>query len=216
MRDFVLLFDMDGVLVDSEPVITEASIRALAEWGVQAVPADFKAFTGMGEDAFIGGVSNAHGVPFVPEMKARTYEIYLEIVGEMIGLYDGVAPLFAQLKEENVRFALVSAADRVKVEANLACAGIPLESFAAIVSGNDVKRKKPAPDGFLAGAAAAGFEADKCIVIEDALSGIEAAHAAGMRCIAVTTSFPREVLLRGGADAVVDDVRDVLNAAKAL
>jgi beta-phosphoglucomutase-like phosphatase (HAD superfamily) len=90
---------MDGVLVDSESVITEASIRALKEWGVDAKASDFHEFTGMGEDRFIGGVAEKHGVPYTLDMKRRAYEIYLTIVEDMIGVYPATMLTLQQLND---------------------------------------------------------------------------------------------------------------------
>ena len=73
-----VIFDMDGVLVDSEPIIRAAAIRALAEFGIAARPEDFEPFVGAGEDRFVGGVAELHGAKFVPEMKRRTYDWYFE------------------------------------------------------------------------------------------------------------------------------------------
>ncbi len=208
--DFVaVLFDMDGVLVDSEPVITEAAIRGLREFGVEAAAADFHAFTGMGEDRFIGGVAELHGVAYHTGMKKRVYEIYGDIVGERIGRYEGTLPLLRRLQGAGIPIALASAADLVKVRMNLRAADIPETLFTALVSGDDVEAKKPAPDIYLAAAQRCGVSPARCVVVEDALSGIAAARAAGARCVAVATSFPRERLLAAGADAVCADIGGV-------
>lgn len=211
-----VLFDMDGVLVDSEPVITEAAIRGLGEFGVRAEKRDFHAFTGMGEDRFIGGVAELHGVAYHTGMKKRVYEIYDEIVGEQIGRYNGTLPLLRRLKAEGLLCALASAADLVKVRMNLRAAEIPEELFAAILSGDDVKAKKPAPDIYLAAARRCGIDPAGCVVVEDALSGIAAAKAAGCRCIAVTTSFPAERLREAGADAICADIAGVWECLQQL
>ena len=204
-----VLFDMDGVLVNSEPVITEAAIRGLREFGVTALNGDFHAFTGMGEDRFIGGVAELHGIPYHIGMKKRVYEIYKDIVTAMIEVYAGTLPLLSKLKAEGMPCALASAADLVKVKANLAAAGIAESLFAAIITGDDVQRKKPAPDVYLQAAERCHTPPEHCVVVEDAVSGIHAAKAAGMRCIAVMTSFDRERLLAEGADAVCGDISGV-------
>lgn len=211
-----ILFDMDGVLVNSEPVITEAAILGLQEFGVQAAWADFHAFTGMGEDRFIGGVAELHGVPYRLEMKHRVYEIYLDIVREKIEVYAGTVPALRQLKQAGLRCALASSADRIKVKANLQAANISEDLFRTIVSGDDVTNKKPAPDIYLLAAKLCGAEPQHCVVVEDALSGIAAAQAAGMRCIAVATSFPPERLLQAGAAAVCVDISGVWDALQQL
>lgn len=204
-----VLFDMDGVLVNSEPVITEAAIQALREFGVEAHPHDFHQFTGMGEDRFIGGVAELHGTPYVIPMKTRTYEIYGELVGGMIEVYHGTLLLLNKLKEHGIPVALASSADMVKVKANLQAAGIAEDLFAAIISGDDVANKKPAPDIYLLAASRCGMAPADCVVVEDAISGIRAAKAAGMRCVAVMTSFGEDVLQAEGAAAVCADISGV-------
>ena len=84
-----VLFDMDGVLVDSEPIINAAAIRALAEFGVTARPEDFEPFVGAGEDRYVGGVAELHGRKYIPEMKRRTYEWYLKLLPEMGKAFPG-------------------------------------------------------------------------------------------------------------------------------
>ncbi len=204
-----VLFDMDGVLVNSEPVITEAAIRALGEFGVQATEADFHPFTGMGEDRFIGGVAELYGKAYDIAMKARAYEIYQEIVGSMIEIYPGTLPLLEKLKERGIPTALASSADLIKVKANLNAAGINEGLFCAIVCGEDVVHKKPAPDIYLLAASRLGQAPSGCVVVEDAISGIRAANAAGMRSVAVTTSFDAEILKKEGATAVCQDISGV-------
>ena len=80
-----------------------------------------------------------------------------------------------------------------------------------IITGNDVVNKKPAPDIFLLAAEKSGVSATNCIVIEDAVSGVQAAKAAGMLCIAITTSFSTEQLHTAGADYIIDDLIDAAN-----
>ena len=205
-----VLFDMDGVLVNSEPVITEAAIRALNEWNINAKPEDFHEFTGMGEDRFIGGVAEKYGVLYTLDMKRRTYEIYLTIVNDKIGRYPAAVPTLQALHNAGLRLVLASAADRIKVDANLCAAGIDSSLFYAIISGDDVTNKKPAPDVYLLAAEKAGCPPECCIVVEDALSGLAAAHAAGMKCICVTTSFSDDIFRENNADYICSDVGDII------
>lgn len=204
-----VLFDMDGVLVNSEPVIIEASLRTLRKYGVEAKETDFKEFTGMGDDLFIGGVARKYGVEYDPKMKAEAYEVYFEIIDELIGKFPGVLPLISLLKEKGYILAVASASDLVKVKANLKALGASEDDFAAIITGSDVERKKPFPDIYLKAAAAIGAEPSECIVIEDAISGTQAGVAAGMKVACVTTSFPAEPLWNAGASWVFDDIYSV-------
>lgn len=198
-----VLFDMDGVLVDSEPIINAAAIRALAEFGVEARPEDFVPFVGAGEDRYVGGVAELHGKTYVLDMKRRTYDWYLKLLPAMGKAFPGAKQLVERLRQLGIACAVASSADRIKVEANLTqVLGVPLNLFAAIINGEDVARRKPHPDIFLEAARRLGVAADACCVVEDAVHGVEAAKAAGMRCVAVATSFPQEALAAAGADLV--------------
>jgi HAD superfamily hydrolase (TIGR01509 family) len=212
---------MDGVLVDSEPIIRAAAIRALADFGIAAQPEDFEPFVGAGEDRFVGGVAELHGATYVPEMKRRTYDWYLKLLPTMGKAFPGGRELVELLHARGIPCAVASSADRIKVEANLTqVLRVPLDRFAAIVMGEDVKRLKPHPDIFLEAARRLFVSPAACCVIEDAVNGVQAAKAAGMHCVAVTTSFPAEALVAAGADVVkaaIGDITldDLMIAAKA-
>ena len=205
MKILAVIFDMDGVLVDSEEVITKASILALREWGINPCKSDFKQFTGMGENKFIGGVANKYGLEFSLNMKKRAYEIYINIVNDEIKLYNGVKQLIEYLKNKNYKIALASSADLIKVKANLSAASIPLIYFDTLLCGDMVKNKKPAPDIFLKASYNLNIPCENCIVIEDALSGIIAAKVAKMKCVAVTTSFNKTQFLPLKPDYIINN-----------
>lgn len=204
-----VLFDMDGVLVDSEPVILAAAIAGLEEYGVSAKPEDFIPFIGAGEDRFIGGVAEKYGVGYRVEMKKRVYEIYLDIVDSNLRVYEGTIELLNKLKQLGCKLALASSADRIKIDANLRVAGIKQDIFDAIISGEEVKEKKPSPEIYLKAAQRIDVPPEKCIVVEDAVNGIISARAAGMKSIGVTTSFDEKTLLSEGADFICNNILDV-------
>lgn len=226
MINFVI-FDMDGVLVDSELAITTASIESLREWNIDAKVEDFKEFTGMGDDKFIGGVAAKYGLDYDLKMKERAYEIYLSTANERVRVFDWSRPLIEGLHRDGYLLALASASDYIKVKKNIECIGVAPEIFNAIVTGSDVERKKPFPDIFLKAFEKvknsldrdASIARDACnsgdidvsrtLVFEDALSGVQAARAAGMKCIAVTTSFDAPQLTDAGAHFVTDDLSAV-------
>ncbi len=204
-----VIFDMDGVLTDSEPVINAAAIAGLREFGVNSCPDDFIPFVGTGEDRYIGGVAERYGVPYRLEMKRRVYEIYLEILPAMIKSFPGVDKLLRDLQAAGAALAVASSADRIKVEANLAAIAVSLNCFGTIVTGEDIVHKKPAPDIFLTAARQLDVPPANCCVIEDALNGVQAAKAAGMRCVAVETSFSASELRAAGADCVRTRLADL-------
>lgn len=205
-----VLFDMDGVLIDSGFAMREASVNMLKEnYGISACHEDFFPFTGMGERAYIGGVSEKYGVPYEEEMKLKAYTAYGKAYRHLIKAFDGVCETVHYLKNKGYRLAVASSADLMKVRINLECIGLKEEDFDAVITGSDTERKKPDPEIYLLASRAVGIEPAGCIVVEDAVSGAEAAKRAGMDCIGVTTSFGGEVLRNAGCRFVVKETREI-------
>jgi len=194
-----VIFDMDGVLLDSEPFICKAACMMFAEHGLRVEPDDFLPFVGAGENRYLGGVAQKYGFPIEIERdKKRTYDIYLEIIKGQLDPLPGVNEFLARCRETGKKTALATSADFVKAEGNLREIGVPPEAFDAIVTGNDVVHKKPHPEIFRTAAEKLGLDPRTCLVVEDAVNGVKAAKAAGARCLALTTSFSRDQL--DGAD----------------
>lgn len=194
-----VLFDMDGVLVDSEAYIRRAAIQMFLEKGYQVAPEDFLPFTGMGENRYLGGVAEKYRIPFELEKeKARTYAIYADLVRGRLDPLDGVHQFINNCRERGLKLAVASSADLVKVNINLDEIGLERSLFGAIVTGLDVERKKPAPDIFMKAAQLLDVHPSKCLVVEDAVSGVEAGKAAGAKVLGLTTSFSADRLT--GAD----------------
>jgi HAD superfamily hydrolase (TIGR01509 family) len=200
-----ILFDMDGVLVDSELFICQAGIQMFKEKGLSVKESDFKPFTGMGENKYLGGVAKKYNFPFEVERdKARTYEIYKNLVSGKLKALNGVFTFIERCRQKNLKLAIASSADDVKVRINLHEIGLPTDWFGAIIHGNSVEKRKPHPDVFLKAAEELGVNPKNCLVIEDAVSGVEAAKTAGSKCLALATSFPKEKLHK--ADWISDDL----------
>jgi HAD superfamily hydrolase (TIGR01509 family) len=205
-----VIFDMDGVLVFSEPLLTEAAMKLFADRGHVVAREEFKPFTGMGEARFMGGVAERHGIPFDPEAdKQRLYDLFLEMMPGRLEALPGAADFVRKCKRDGFKVALASSADDVKVYPILKHIGIDPAEFDAIVTGSAVTRKKPAPDVFLEAVRRLGVPASSCLVAEDAVAGVEAAIAAGCRTLGLTTAFPAEVLASAGADWTAPDLAHV-------
>ncbi len=190
-----VLFDMDGVLVDSEEFICRAAMGMFLEKGYRVNPEDFLPFTGMGENRYLGGVAEKNNIPFDLEPdKARTYEIYADLVRGKLSPLDGVHEFIGICRNRGLKLAVASSADPAKVNINLDEIGLERSMFQAIVTGLDIEHKKPAPDIFLKAAQLIGVDPDRCLVVEDAISGVTAGKAAGAKVLALTTSFPPEDL----------------------
>ncbi|MGD8298484.1 MAG: HAD-IA family hydrolase [Desulfobacterales bacterium] len=204
-----VIFDMDGVMTDSEHLINKAAIAGLREYGIQPEPSDFLPFTGMGEDHYIGGVARKYGLTYIPQMKARVYEIYFDLIFGQLTAFPGVLDLLEQLRVKPIRLAVASCADRIKVEANLNAINVELGWFDVILTGDDVPNMKPAPDIYLAAAQKLAIDPKSCCVIEDSINGIRAAKSAGMRCVAVEQSFAASELQLASPDCIRSNVSSV-------
>ena len=203
-----IIFDMDGVLTDSEPLINAAAIRMFREMGLEVRPEDFTPFVGAGENRYIGGVAEKYGrVIDIAAAKKRTYDIYLQLVPQSLRAFPGAVEFVRACRRAILKTALASSADEVKIQANLRKINLPPEGWDAIVTGEDVAHPKPQPEIFLAAARKLGVGPDKCCVVEDALNGIRAAKAAGMRCVAVAQTFPADRLDQ--ADLVRPSIAEV-------
>jgi len=190
-----VLFDMDGVLVDSEEFIAKASIMMFAEKGLKVTRKDFEPFIGTGEDRFIGGVAEKYNFPLdIRTAKSRVYEIYLEIIKGKLKPLPGVYEFLKKCRDMGKKIAVASSADMIKVAGNLNEIGLSLKTFDTVVTAEDVKYKKPNPEIFLLAAKRLNLNPRDCLVIEDAVTGVAAAKAAGAKCLAITSSFTKEQL----------------------
>jgi HAD superfamily hydrolase (TIGR01509 family) len=190
-----VLFDMDGVLVDSESFICKAAIMMFAELGIIVSAEDFQPFVGMGENKYIGGVAEKHGIIIdIEQVKARTYNIYEKIVRGKLSPLPGSHEFISKCRNKGLKLALATSADTIKMEVNLKEIGLSRNMFDSIITGLDVKKKKPFPEIYLKAAKSLGLKPGNCLVVEDAVSGIDAGKAAGCRCLAVTSSFDAKEL----------------------
>lgn len=194
MKQKAILFDMDGVLIESEFLMRASAIQALADYGITAQHEDFLEFTGMGEDRFVGGVAEKYGHTYVKPMKELAYDYYGQRVKAEAHIPNGVKEMLQTLHSKGLVLAVCSAADLRKVRYNIQAIGVDESIFTALVTGSDVARKKPFPDIYLEGARRVGIAPEDCLVVEDAISGIQAAHAAGMEAVGVPTTFSKDAL----------------------
>lgn len=204
-----VLFDCDGVLVDSEPAMAEIAALALRDYGADAIPVDFKPYIGMEEKVYLGVVAAKYGLIFDDEIQHHVYEKYRIFAPQIVQPIPGAREVLLQLKGAGFRIAVASSAVQIKVSINLSLLNIPVGILDAVITGSDIENKKPMPDIYLLAASRIGIVPSRCFVVEDAISGIQAGKAAGMTCIGFTSAHTAEELLNAGADVIIDDIRDV-------
>ncbi len=212
MTDFqtgtrAIIFDLDGVIADSEPLHQLAFRRLLDELGINNVWIDdWHRYIGTADRPVMIELTRGYAGPLtLDQLLDRKTEIFLGLVGQDEPLYPGVADLIGDLAARYT-MAVASGSMRVAIAGVLEWRGLR-NHFKAVWSVQDTGRGKPAPDLFLRASESLGIPPSDCVVIEDSVPGITAARAAGMRCIAITNTTPAERLTP--ADVVVDDYKAI-------
>ena len=202
-----VIWDMDGVIADTAACHLQAWQRLWAEQGIEFTAEQFRRTFGQRTAeiirGFLGPEVPAEEVCALGERK-ETY--CRELLRQQVRALPGVRELLAALEPAGFRQALASSAPRKNVDLILEALDIG-RYFSAVVSEADVTLGKPDPQIFLVAAERLGVEPRHCLVIEDAVAGVQAAKSAGMRCLAVTTTNPGAHL--AAADRVVRSLTEV-------
>lgn len=203
-----VVFDLDGTLVDSEPNYFEAARRLLAARGVTDYTwADHERYVGISTRETLDLFKQRYGLGApLDELLTETNDRYLELARTSTRVHPEMRKLVELLAGDRVPMAVASGSSPEAIAAVLS--GTGLDSwFGTAVSADEVANGKPAPDVFLEAARRLGVSPGDCVVVEDAVPGAEAAHVAGMRCVAVPSvpaqaddpAFARAgLLVRGG------------------
>ena len=205
-----LIFDVDGVLADTETCIAQATIEMFRElYGVELTPEDFRPFIGAGAVRYTEGPAEALGISIDLERALATrHDNFVRIINSGGSIASPGAIELLQLASSACwKIAIATSAPQEKFKQTLHAAGIPFNYFHAIVTGDLVVNKKPHPEIYTKAAYLLGVPPNRCAVVEDAVNGVEAAKAAGMACIGYTSSFSAEQL--AAADVVVDSLLEI-------
>ncbi|MFQ6035530.1 MAG: HAD family hydrolase [Sedimentisphaerales bacterium] len=213
-RLYGLIFDVDGVIADTEAVNAKASIKVFEDlFGIKGVKReDFEAGLGRGAEEYVKAAARVHGLQLSQEqIKKATQlrqEYFLKILSEEpLPAFPGVLDLMEKAMErENFRVAIATSGTLEKSRAVLKAAKVPYQKM-VYITGNEVKNKKPHPELFLLAAKRLGIKPANCVVIEDAPNGVQAAKAAGAKCIAVTNSTRAANLSQ--ADLICDSLKQI-------
>ena len=195
-----LLFDMDGVLINSTPAVA----RVWRRWAIEH---------GFNPEEV---VARAHGRPslttvreYLPhaDHEAENREVERREIEDLEGVIPlpGALDLLASLPDD--RWTIVTSCTRPLAEVRIRAAGLPLPK--KLITSNDITNGKPHPDPYLKGASVLGFPAADCIVLEDVPAGVRSGKAAGARVIAFKTTVQEPVLREAGADWILNNCADI-------
>lgn len=203
-----VIFDLDGTLLDSEPLYGQAATRVCARYGAAFSEAIRKQI--MGGDTMVGArfVVDTLKLPITPEDYIAQRERELSTLWAGMAPMPGAEALIARLAERGVKMAIATSGHRAVTDEKLAVQPF-LAQIAVRIHGDDPRlvHGKPAPDIFLLAARDLGVEPAHCVVIEDSVNGVRAGRAAGMRTVALFDARfaqPREHY--ASAHAIVDDL----------
>lgn len=187
-----LIFDMDGLLVDSEPVVGRALVAWLAGHGRELRPGSLTNALGRRLPEAIAALAEAHALEGpLDTLVAEFDELrYQALVGNVVPM-PGAAALIAFARGAGLRLGLATSSTRRHADLSLGEAGL-VGLFDAETTGDDVRHGKPAPDIFLLAAERIGVPPERCVVLEDAAAGLDAAAAAGMRRLWVLNPDSRQ------------------------
>jgi sugar-phosphatase len=195
-----LLFDLDGVLIDSTPAVA----RVWRGWAIEH---------GFDPDQV---VASAHGRPslttvreYLPnaDHELENREVERREIEDIAGVVPlpGALELLARLPED--RWTIVTSCTRRLAEVRLKAAGLPVPK--KMITSNDITHGKPHPEPYQKGASVLGFPPSDCVVIEDAPAGVRAGKAAGARVIAFTTTVDQSLAREAGADWIANNCADI-------
>lgn len=209
-----LIFDVDGVIADTEAANARASIKVFADFlGLEGVVRkDFEAGLGRGAEEYVKAGARTHGLELTDEQIRQItqlrQEYFLKVLKEeSMPPFPGVLELIEKaMQREDFRLAIATSGTQEKSRAVLEAANIPYKKM-VYIHGDRVQHKKPNPELFLLATEGIGIEPANCVVIEDAPNGVQAAKTAGAKCIAVTNSTTADKLQQ--ADLICESLEQI-------
>lgn len=198
-----VLFDMDGLLVDSETLGIEVVIEVCKELGFDITPDEQQGFIGVTDEKFYRDLFEKRNLSFdIPSVLKRQFSTYEELLRTRLHFFDGATTVPQKIKDKNFKLALVSGSTRNQIEIILNKLNI-LNCFDVIISSEDIQKSKPDPEGYLLAATSLGVKPEECVVLEDARTGVLAGKSAGMKVIAVINKGVQDL---SAADEIVQDL----------
>jgi len=205
---WAMIFDVDGVVADTEKLNAEASAAMMRQlYDTQVDPEEYREFVGTGDERYVQGVAENHGVTvdLAAAVQRRKENFFKLLARRPLPAMPGVIELvLAALDDDDAVTAIATSGNRDKQLPVIEGTGLRLGWFDAVVTGEDVTRKKPDPQIYRVASDRLGVPPGRCVVFEDAPAGVAAAKALRMKCVAVTSSVGAEKLR--DADLVLADL----------
>jgi HAD superfamily hydrolase (TIGR01509 family) len=206
----LVIFDCDGVLVDSEPISNEIGAEWITALGWPMDAAEARArFLGLSDTAMFALVEQKIGRSITAEEIAHNHERITARFEVELRAIPGVVAVVEDLAARSIPLAVASSGERAKILTNLAKVGLVNYFGDQISSATEVAEAKPAPDVYLLAARKAGFVPSECLAIEDSPNGVLAAVRAGMQVIGFARETPASDLTTAGAHQVFETMAEV-------
>ncbi len=206
-----LIFDMDGVIADTEALIAEATIKMFRDlYGAELAPEDFYPYIGTGAVRYVEGPAQDHHITInleeAIEVRHQNFVALLD-KGDDISL-PGVKPLIEAASDDPYwKLAIATSSPLKKSLETLKAARVSPDPFDAYITGDHVVHKKPHPEIYLKAADSIDLDPERCVVMEDAVTGVASAKAAGMKVVGITNSFKPKDLAQ--ADRIVSSLEEI-------
>ncbi|ONG58167.1 HAD family hydrolase [Pseudoroseomonas deserti] len=203
-----VIFDMDGLLFDSERLACQSILASMAAAGHPYTQADFLQLVGRPWSVNRAGLAERLGPAVDIEALRQDWHARYALLCEELALKPGVLALLDRLDALRLPRAICTSSSHADVARNLALHGLA-PRFDAVIAAGDYPRGKPAPDPFLAAAARLGIPPERCLALEDSHNGVRAAAAAGMRTVMIPDMLPADDAMRALCHAVLPDLHAV-------
>ena len=205
-----VLFDFDGVLVDSEKAIFLGIKDYLESLGItHVIQEDVKMFTGAGEDFYFDSIRSKWNLK---DSREKIVEIALNnFMTHLKGqtFFPGLIEIVTYLKSHNIKIAIVTSASKTLTERKMKTLKLDFSIFDLIVYGESVSNNKPSPDIYMFAGKQLGVEMKDCLVVEDALNGVKAGKNSGALVMGYCSSIDGKELIASGADFICKSYQDI-------
>jgi HAD superfamily hydrolase (TIGR01509 family) len=202
----LVIFDCDGVLVDSEPLAIRTVVEVLRGQGWDVTEGEIERYVGRSNEYMLEDLAERHGRAIDFDWAERYFPVFEAVVATELQPVPGIVEALDRIE---VPTCVASSGSHRRMRLTLGATGLYEQFEGRIFSGEEVERGKPAPDLFLFAASSMGVEPGRCVVVEDTAPGVEAARAAGMAALGYVGGLTRREQLEGPGTTVFSDMAEL-------